>query len=227
MVAYVRAAMNLCFLKAMIRSVPGRSQESWCRHCNEYETLPHVLGFCRKGELLRNNQHHWVRSRIAECLKKSEKFDVYEEVHCISCTGSTKRADIIAIDNNQKIGFIIDPTIRFEGAELQPQEVDLEKKIHYEPCFPYLKEKYHIPVCRWEVIGLLFGGGAAGLPPTILFCRLFAGATGMRIIINRTETASRKEAIPTTAYFPLHCEKITDTSLAVFKRTSEFRTADL
>lgn len=140
-----------------VRSVPGRSQESRCRHCNEYETLPHVLGFCRKGELLRNNRHHWVRSRIAECLKKSGKFDIYEEVHCISSTGSTKRADIIAIDNNQKIGFIIDPTIRFEGAEFQPQEVDLEKKRHYEPCFPYLDEKYHIPVCRWEVIGLLFG----------------------------------------------------------------------
>ncbi|KAJ4428958.1 Exportin-2 [Periplaneta americana] len=87
----------------------------------------------------------------------SGKFDVYEEVHCISSTGSTKRADIIAIDNNQKIGFIIDSTIRFEGAEFQPQEVDLEKKRHYEPCFPYLEEKYRIPVCRWEVIGLLFG----------------------------------------------------------------------
>ncbi|KAJ4427177.1 hypothetical protein ANN_24793 [Periplaneta americana] len=110
-----------------------------------------------KGELLRNNCHHWVRSRIAECLKKSGKFDIYEEVHCISSTGSAKRADIIAIDNNQKIGFIIDPTIRFEGAKLQPQEVDLEKKRHYEPCFPYLQEKYRIPVCRWEVIGLLFG----------------------------------------------------------------------
>ncbi|KAJ4432125.1 hypothetical protein ANN_20741 [Periplaneta americana] len=144
-----------CSLKA-IRSVPGRSQESRCRHCNEYETLPHVLGVCRKGVLLRNNRHHWVRSQIAECLKKSGKFDIYEEVHCISSTGSTKRADIIAIDNNQKIGFIIDPTIRFEGAEFQPQEVDLEKKRHYEPCFPYLEEKYRIPVCRWEVIGLLF-----------------------------------------------------------------------
>ncbi|KAJ4434783.1 hypothetical protein ANN_23354 [Periplaneta americana] len=133
------------------------SQESRCRHCNEYETLPHVLGFCRKGELLRNNRHHWVRSRIAECLKKSGKFDIYEEVHCISSTGSTKRADIIAIDNNQKIGFIIDPTIRFEGAELQPQEIDLKKKRHYEPYFPYLEEKYHISICRWKVIGLLFG----------------------------------------------------------------------
>ncbi|KAJ4432166.1 hypothetical protein ANN_20782 [Periplaneta americana] len=140
-----------------VRSVPGRSQESRCRYCNEYEILSHVLGVCRKEELLRNNLDHWVRSRIAECLKKSGKFDIYEEVHCISSTGSTKRAGIIAIDNNQKNGFIIDPTIRFEGAEFQPQEVDLEKKRHYEPCFPYLEEKYRILVCRWEVIGLLFG----------------------------------------------------------------------
>ncbi|KAJ4434757.1 hypothetical protein ANN_23326 [Periplaneta americana] len=106
----------------------------------------------RKGELLRNNRHHWVSSRIAECLKKSGKFDIYEEVHCISSTHATKHADIIAIDNNQKIDFIIDPTIRFEGAELQPQEVDLEKKRHYEPCFTYLEEKCHIPVCRCELV---------------------------------------------------------------------------
>ncbi|KAJ4448656.1 hypothetical protein ANN_00046 [Periplaneta americana] len=140
--------------RLQVRSVPGRSQES---HCNEYETLPHVLGFCRKGELLRNNHHHWVRNRIAEYLKNSGKFDVYEEVHCISSTGSTKCTDIIAIDNDQKIGSIIDPTIRFEGAELQTQEVDVDKKRHYEPFFPYVEEKYHIPVCHWEVIGLLFG----------------------------------------------------------------------
>ncbi|KAJ4441588.1 hypothetical protein ANN_11444 [Periplaneta americana] len=106
----------------------------------------------RKGELLRNNRHHWVKSLIAECLKKSGKFDVYEELPCISPAGSTKRADIIAIDNNQKSGFIIDPNIRFEGAELQPQEIDLEKKRHYEPCFTYLEEKYHIPICRWSTI---------------------------------------------------------------------------
>ncbi|KAJ4440395.1 hypothetical protein ANN_08536 [Periplaneta americana] len=101
----------------------------------------------------------WTNAIKMNCnvIAKSGKFDVYEEVHCISSTGSTKRADIIAIDNSQKIGFIIDPTIRFEGAEFQPQEVDLEKKRHYEPCFPYLEEKYRIPVCRWEVIGLLFG----------------------------------------------------------------------
>ncbi|KAJ4431452.1 hypothetical protein ANN_20050 [Periplaneta americana] len=72
-----------------------------------------------------------------------------------------KRLDLMflimsGIDNHQKFGFVIDPTIRFESAELQPQEVHLEKKRYYEPCFPYLEEKYHIPVCRWEVIGLLF-----------------------------------------------------------------------
>ena len=38
-----------------VRSVPGRSfNTTRCRllGCNETETLPHVLGFCRKGELL-------------------------------------------------------------------------------------------------------------------------------------------------------------------------------
>ncbi|KAJ4429528.1 hypothetical protein ANN_21697 [Periplaneta americana] len=89
-------------------------------------------------------------SRSLESLTFMKKYIVFHPLAPPNVAG------IIAIDNNQKIGFIIDPTIRFEGAEFQPQVVDLEKKRHYEPCFPYLEEKYRIPVCRWEVIGLLF-----------------------------------------------------------------------
>ncbi len=43
-----------------VRVLHGRSQGSnRCRHaCGEIETLAHVLGFCRFGELLRNTRHH-------------------------------------------------------------------------------------------------------------------------------------------------------------------------
>ncbi|KAJ4431795.1 hypothetical protein ANN_20400 [Periplaneta americana] len=37
--------------------------------CNQTETLGHVLGFCRKEELLRNNRHHRVRGAIACILR--------------------------------------------------------------------------------------------------------------------------------------------------------------
>ncbi|KAJ4434961.1 hypothetical protein ANN_23533 [Periplaneta americana] len=56
-----------------IRSVPGISfNTTRCRHpgCNETETLGHVLGFCRKTELLRTNRHHKIRTGIADVLKR-------------------------------------------------------------------------------------------------------------------------------------------------------------
>lgn len=52
---------------AAVRALKGRSQNgNRCRSvdCNAIETLAHVLGFCKKGELLRNIRHHTVRSLI-------------------------------------------------------------------------------------------------------------------------------------------------------------------
>ena len=51
----------------------------------------------------------------------------------------------------------MDPTIRFERDTEQAQDVDLEKKTIYEPCVPFLSEKYNIPPEKWTVQGLLFG----------------------------------------------------------------------
>ncbi|KAJ4439247.1 hypothetical protein ANN_07367 [Periplaneta americana] len=98
-----------------VRSVPGRAfSTTRCRQpdCNETETLGHVLGFCRKGELLRN-RHHRVRGAIA-CLLRNKGWEVHEEVHCISEDDSHRRADIIAINRQQQKAIIIDPTIRME-----------------------------------------------------------------------------------------------------------------
>ena len=51
---------------APVRALHGWSlYNSRCRHCNERETLPHVLCFCQYGELLRNNRHHLIRRKIA------------------------------------------------------------------------------------------------------------------------------------------------------------------
>ncbi|KAJ4428407.1 hypothetical protein ANN_24444 [Periplaneta americana] len=89
---------------AAVRSVPGRSfQDQNSRHpgCSEVETFGHVLGYCPKKELLRNNRHHKVRSSIATTLRKA-KWEVYEEVHCLAENGSTRRADIIAIDRRNQ-----------------------------------------------------------------------------------------------------------------------------
>ncbi|KAJ4440316.1 hypothetical protein ANN_08455 [Periplaneta americana] len=79
------------------------------------------------------------------------------EVHCVSSDGSFRRADIIAINGRLKWALVLDPTIRFERNLNQATEVDIEKKSIYEPCLPYLPQKYNVPLKQWSVIGLLFG----------------------------------------------------------------------
>ena len=85
-----------------IRTVPGRGPSTnHCRHCNEYETLAHVLGSCKHGELLINKRHNDVREILASELIKS-KYEVYQEVKCVSETGSLRRIDILAISRHLK-----------------------------------------------------------------------------------------------------------------------------
>lgn len=163
---------------AAVRSVPGRSfQDQKCRHpgCSEVETLGHVLGYCPKGELLRNNRHHKVRSSIATTLRKA-KWEVYEEVHCLAENGSTRRADIIAIDRRNQRSLILDPTVRFEKDDQQANNVNDEKKSIYNPCIPHFSERYKMNINTWEVKGLLFGarGTSFKLTKTILLSLKFS-----------------------------------------------------
>jgi hypothetical protein len=138
-----------------VRSVPGRSQDgTLCRYCREPETLPHVLGYCPHGALLRNARHHAVRSAIAEAIR-AKGWNVEEEIHCLAEGGSNRRLDILAYNKETKTGTIIDPTIRFETHKNQPDEVNIEKRKIYEPCEKYLKEKYELNSIN--VIGLMIG----------------------------------------------------------------------
>ncbi|KAJ4445784.1 hypothetical protein ANN_12469 [Periplaneta americana] len=129
-----------------------------CRHpdCSELETLGHVLGQCPKGELLINARHHRVRHALAISLK-TLNWEIHEEIHCVSSDGSFRWADIIAINGRLKRALVLDHTIRFEINLNQATEVDIEKKSIYEPCLPYLSQKYNVPLKQWSVIGLLFG----------------------------------------------------------------------
>ena len=152
-------ALKLSCNISAVRSVPGRNQQTIrCRQpgCEDIETLGHVLGYCAKGELLRNNRHHRVRSSIATALRKA-KWEVYEEVHCISEDGSNRRADIVAINRKTERGLILDPTVRMEQNVQQAIQVSEEKETIYRPCIPHFSESYNIPVHAWEVKGLLFG----------------------------------------------------------------------
>ncbi|KAJ4441230.1 hypothetical protein ANN_11081 [Periplaneta americana] len=142
-----------------VRAISGRTLSTTrCRHpdCSELETLGHVLGQCPKGELLIKARHHRVRHALATSLK-TLNWEIHEEVHCVSSNGSFRRADIIAINGRLKRALVLDTTIRFERNLNQANEVDIEKKSIYEPCLPYLSQKYNVPLKQWSVIGLLFG----------------------------------------------------------------------
>ena len=70
--------------------------------------------------------------------------EVHEEVHCVTDNDSNRRIDIIAINRKKKLAEIIDPTIRFEISNNQPQEVNIEKKTIYEPRVLYFLTKYNL-----------------------------------------------------------------------------------
>ncbi|KAJ4432435.1 hypothetical protein ANN_21054 [Periplaneta americana] len=123
---------------------------------NHFNKSGHVFGQCPKGELLIIARHQRVRHALAISLK-TLNWEIHEEVHCVSSDGSFRRADIIAINGRLKRALVLDPTIRFERNLNQATEVDIEKKSIYEPCLPYLSQKYNVPFKQWSVIGLLFG----------------------------------------------------------------------
>ena len=148
----IKMIANVC----SVQSISGRSLNgNLCRQCRrETETLAHVLGSCPHGELLRNTRHHKIRSLIANQFKKRD-YHVVEEVIGIATNGSIRRIDILAYRDPRDIGYIIDPTVRFENSSGQPDEVDKEKKLIYEPTIPYYLEKYKLKAI--QVMGLMIG----------------------------------------------------------------------
>ena len=98
---------------APVRANHGRGQDNHCRFCGEIETLGHVLGFCDRGNLLRNTRHNTVRTLIADEFRRL-KWNVYEEVNCINPLKATQRIDIIVYKNKNDMSYIIDPTIRID-----------------------------------------------------------------------------------------------------------------
>ena len=140
---------------AAVRAVPGRSiHTSHCRRCNEFESLAHVLGYCSYGELARIKRHNVIRSLIADSLRHVG-LEVHEEVVGLSSADSIRRIDIIAINRNKSIGYIIDPTIRFEDNLDQPELVHKEKVLIYEPTIQFYKQKFSVNSI--EITGLFFG----------------------------------------------------------------------
>jgi len=99
---------------APVRAIPGRSLDgSRCRHCNETETLPHVLGYSAHGALMRNSRHNVIRKMIADTARQ-KKNKVEEEMTCIAQGGSIRRFGILIIDERTQKAWMIDPTIRLE-----------------------------------------------------------------------------------------------------------------
>ncbi|KAJ4447539.1 hypothetical protein ANN_09546 [Periplaneta americana] len=123
---------------------------------SEIETLGYVLGACPYGETLRIHRHHAIRTKLADALRKL-KYTVYEVVHGTADNGSNRRIDIIAISESLFQGMIIDPTIRFETYEGQPEDVHEEKRAIYVPNIPYYKDTRKYQLHDISITGLMFG----------------------------------------------------------------------
>ncbi|KAJ4441883.1 hypothetical protein ANN_11743 [Periplaneta americana] len=128
---YINAIKMSCNVTA-VRSVPGRTFSTNCRRhpgCSETETLGHVLGFCNKGELLRNNRHYRARTAIANLLR-NRGWEVHEEIHCVSEDYSHRRVDIIAINRRNQKAMVLDPTICFERDTNQTMQITTEQNMY-------------------------------------------------------------------------------------------------
>lgn len=166
-----RDALKMVGNVAAVRAIPGRSlNNTRCRHCpNEKETLAHVLGSCPHGDTLRNSRHHKIRAAIAQALRNTG-LTVFEEIHGISTTGSTRRIDIIAF-KDQTTGYIIDPTVRLEYCKSQPDDVNEEKNLIYRPTIPYYSSVYKLK--NIEIIGLLVGARGTITKNFVQFTKTF------------------------------------------------------
>ncbi|KAJ4431546.1 hypothetical protein ANN_20145 [Periplaneta americana] len=136
---YINAIKMSCNVTA-VRFVPGRTFSTTRRHpgCSETETLGHVLGFCKKGELLRNNRHHRARTAIANLLR-NRGWEVHEEIHCVSEDDSRRRVDIIAINRRTQKAMVLDPTICFERDTNQALQINDDKREYHV--------SYEIDIC--------------------------------------------------------------------------------
>ena len=53
--------------------------------------------------------------------------EVYEEVHCVASSSSNRRVDIFAVDRSKKLGYILNPTVRFETYDEQSLDTSMEE----------------------------------------------------------------------------------------------------
>ncbi|KAJ4450977.1 hypothetical protein ANN_02412 [Periplaneta americana] len=106
---------------------------------------------------------------------ESNDYTTYEEIHGIADTGSHRRIDIITFKPGETKGYILDPTIRFETHQNQPEDVNIEKRRIYEPSIPYYKTSYKL--MDIEVIGLMVGARGTITKQFVSFCHKFGVPT--------------------------------------------------
>ena len=158
--AAIKMNSNYANLRAM-PSAKKSAQNILCRHgCreNQIETIPHVLGYCKRTEYRRNQRHHAAKRQIASLLKE-KGYQCYDEVKCVDSDGSTRYIDILAFEPNSNRAFIIDPTIRFEANRDVAAEVQADKEKIYTKCIDDVERKFS-PLHgsrQYEVIGVWIG----------------------------------------------------------------------
>ena len=157
-------AIKLSFGYANLKGVPGVGEKTMpnrCRRCdNETETVSHVLGYCHFMSRQRIARHDALKFSLKKMLK-ANGMKVKHEAECKSTTGDNHRVYLVAfpMHTNTDKAYIIDPTIRWEDNKDVGAEVHAEKRRIYEPCIPFLKQRFAAAFGNreYEVIGLWMG----------------------------------------------------------------------
>ena len=143
--------------KARLNCTPLNSAKSrWsntsprCRHCNDDETLPHVLCHCRPNMVAIRARHDKVVARLTNAIRFGEVITD----RTVADSDSSLRPDIIIKEGNRVV--IIDVCCPFENGPEALRDAEQLKIAKYEP----LKQHFQSMGSQCEVFG--FPVGALG-----------------------------------------------------------------
>ncbi|XP_028416354.1 uncharacterized protein LOC114540350 [Dendronephthya gigantea] len=145
-----RARLNCCPTNS-VKSRWSNTNPS-CRHCNEDETLPHILCHCTQNMPAITARHDKIVSRLVNAVRSGH----VTTDKTVADSGSNVRPDIVITDPANTCATIIDVCCPFDnGAEALHDAID-RKELKYE----HLREFFTAQGLSCKIFG--FAVGALG-----------------------------------------------------------------
>jgi hypothetical protein len=120
----------------------GMSVDKSCRLCNnEYESVMHIMQFCKGTQGLRYKRHHYVCNRVINKLKERGFVVFSEKAFMADTTGlNTLRPDIIAVKNNH--AYLLDVQCVYETSNASFINAYNYKVQKYTPLVQAVKDRH-------------------------------------------------------------------------------------